>query len=172
MGPLCLWGPRATVRRVHALRRHCVNVASIPAALTYDGHTTGGYLWLTFICEYINTENSYEKRLKIPKGQSEAVNRRRTDNTMAKEKISITTVKLLDYKVIIRSTCKSSHPIVHYRNSIFIRTVAADILKTEVHADNVTYDGNTTGGYLWLTFICEYKNTENSNKKGLKIPKG
>ena len=33
-----------------------------------------------------NTENSYEKRLKIPKGQSEAVNRRRADNTMAKEK--------------------------------------------------------------------------------------
>jgi hypothetical protein len=51
--------------------------------------------------------------------------------------MSITTVKLLDYKVIIRSTCKSSHPIVHYRNSIVIKTVAADILKTEVHADNV-----------------------------------
>jgi len=28
----------------------------------------------------------YKKSLKIPKGQSESVNRRRTDNTMAKRK--------------------------------------------------------------------------------------
>ena len=66
------------MNKLYSSNRHYIT-------LTYDGNTAGGYLWLTFICEYKNTENSYKKRLKIPKGQSEAVNRRRTENTMAKE---------------------------------------------------------------------------------------
>ena len=35
---------------------------------------------------HANNENKYKKSLKIPKGQSESVYRRRTDNTMAKRK--------------------------------------------------------------------------------------
>jgi hypothetical protein len=75
----CTSNNNFVIQQLYSSNRHYIT-------LTYDGHTAGGYLWLTFICEYKNTENSYKKRLKIPKGQSEAVNRRRADNTMAKEK--------------------------------------------------------------------------------------
>ena len=74
----CTYNNNFVIQQLYRSNRHYIT-------LTYDGHTAGGYLWLTFICEYKNTENSYKKRLKIPKEQSEAVNRRRTDNTMAKE---------------------------------------------------------------------------------------
>jgi hypothetical protein len=46
--------------------------------------------------------------------------------------------------------------------------VIQQLYSSNRHYITLTYDGNTAGGYLWLTFICEYKNTENSNKKGLK----
>ena len=39
---------------------------------------------LPFVREITLIPKNYKKSLKIPKGQSESVNRRRTDNTMAK----------------------------------------------------------------------------------------
>ena len=39
-----------------------------------------------FIISLVGQMWAYKKRLKIPKGYSETVNRRRTDNTMAKRK--------------------------------------------------------------------------------------
>ena len=74
----CTSNNNFVIQQLYSSNRNYIN-------LTYDGHTAGGYLWLTFICEYKNTENSYSKRLKIPKGQSEVVSRRRADNTIAKE---------------------------------------------------------------------------------------
>jgi len=42
--------------------------------------------FIVYICISISNVSLYEKSLKIPKGQSESVYRRRTDNTMAKRK--------------------------------------------------------------------------------------
>ena len=39
-----------------------------------------------FVRDVLNTQLTFKKSLKIPKGQSESVYRRRTDNTMAKRK--------------------------------------------------------------------------------------
>jgi hypothetical protein len=44
------------------------------------------YVLLVFFYFSINGENDLEKSLQIPKGQSEAITRRRTDNTMTKRK--------------------------------------------------------------------------------------
>jgi hypothetical protein len=74
----CISNNNFVIQQLYSSNRHYI-------ILTYDGHTAGGYLWLTFICEYKHTENSYKKSLKIPKEQSEAVNLR-TDNTTAKRK--------------------------------------------------------------------------------------
>ena len=42
---------------------------------------------ITVNCRYYGRPVYHKKSLKIPKGQSESVYRRRTDNTMLKEKI-------------------------------------------------------------------------------------
>jgi hypothetical protein len=75
----CTSNNNFVIQQLYSSNRHYITV-------TYDGNTAGGYLWLTFICEYKNTKNSYKKSLKTQKEQSEVVSLRRADNTMAKEK--------------------------------------------------------------------------------------
>ena len=52
--------------------------------------TYGGYPFqkghALFVRDVLNTQLTFKKSLKIPKGKSESVYRRRTDNTMAKRK--------------------------------------------------------------------------------------
>jgi len=49
----------------------------------YQIHVTTCLHWLRPV---ISVRHVFKKRLKIPKGQSESVYRRRTDNAMAKRK--------------------------------------------------------------------------------------